>query len=276
MEKFQLSVFLKIIGLGSASGLIYVDNSIYLISDNSTYLYHYQLDSLQLNKIKLFENSEENIPKNLKSDFESITFKDDRFFIIGSGSTENRNKVIIYEKDGSFTQENDLTLSNNRIKEILKISDEDLNIEGVFTHNKKIYYFQRGNGANCKNGIIIAEDKSINKNPKIEFKPIKLPKIQKIETTFTDAILVENKIYFLATAENTTSTYNDGEVLGSLIGCIDFETLKLESTHIITNTIKFEGLTLYKKSKNEIEFLLCEDNDTEILESTIYHLKLKI
>jgi hypothetical protein len=29
---------------------------------------------------------------------------------------------------------------------------------------------------------------------------------------FTDAILVDNSIYFLATAEDTESTYDDGEV----------------------------------------------------------------
>jgi hypothetical protein len=29
---------------------------------------------------------------------------------------------------------------------------------------------------------------------------------------------------------------------------------------------------LYKKSSNEIEFLLCEDNDTEVLEADVYKL----
>jgi hypothetical protein len=40
----------------------------------------------------------------------------------------------------------------------------------------------------------------------------------KVRSSFTDAILVDNSIYFLATAEDTESTYDDGEVLGSLIG----------------------------------------------------------
>uniref|UniRef100_UPI0040498D8C DUF6929 family protein n=1 Tax=Flavobacterium sp. TaxID=239 RepID=UPI0040498D8C len=38
---------------------------------------------------------------------------------------------------------------------------------------------------------------------------------------------------------------------------------------------KFEGITLYKESENEIEFLLCEDTDTESLEAEIYNLILK-
>ncbi|WP_414656015.1 DUF6929 family protein, partial [Flavobacterium sp.] len=44
----------------------------------------------------------------------------------------------------------------------------------------------------------------------------------------------------------------------------------------ITATNKFEGLTLYKKENNKIEFLLCEDNDTELLETKIYKLTLPV
>ncbi len=57
---------------------------------------------------------------------------------------------------------------------------------------------------------------------------------------------MDAKIYFLATAEDTQSTYNDGEVKGSLIGVIDVATMKLEFTQKISDTHKFEGLTLIK------------------------------
>jgi hypothetical protein len=50
-----------------------------------------------------------------------------------------------------------------------------------------------------------------------------------VRTCFTDAVLVDEKIYFLATAENTY-TYDDGEILGSLIGRIDIETMKIDFT----------------------------------------------
>ena len=72
MEKFQLQLFFQIIGIGSASGLLFHNNLLYLISDNSSYLYEYKIDSNELNKIALIENPEENIPKKDKPDFESI------------------------------------------------------------------------------------------------------------------------------------------------------------------------------------------------------------
>jgi hypothetical protein len=57
-----------------------------------------------------------------------------------------------------------------------------------------------------------------------------------------------------------------------MIGSINPKTWTVEFTTQITEKQKFEGLTLSKKSKTQIEFLLCEDNDTEELQSNIYKL----
>jgi hypothetical protein len=57
--------------------------------------------------------------------------------------------------------------------------------------------------------------------------------------------------FFLATAEDTESTYDDGEVLGSLIGRINLKTMKIDFTQKISSTYKFEGLTLYTNSKEK-------------------------
>jgi hypothetical protein len=58
------------------------------------------------------------------------------------------------------------------------------------------------------------------------FKRLQAPKMKGVRTCFTDAVLVDGKIYFLATAENTAYAYDD-EILGSLIGRIDIETMKI-------------------------------------------------
>ncbi|MEY3500761.1 MAG: hypothetical protein RL308_2430, partial [Bacteroidota bacterium] len=39
--QFQLELLFQIIGIGSASGLIFNDTSLYIICDNSTYLHEY-------------------------------------------------------------------------------------------------------------------------------------------------------------------------------------------------------------------------------------------
>jgi len=272
MEKFQLLAYLTLNGIGSASGIVHYNDSLYIISDNSSYLYEYQISDKNLHKIALVENSQENIVKKEKPDFEAITIEGNTLHIFGSGSTKNRNRTFSYHLENKKTKKKDLSSLYQNIKFKFNISDDDLNIEGALYHGKELLLFQRGNGANSKNGII----KFGLEPDEIEFFPIQLPKIKHVETSFTDAILVDKKIYFLAAAEDTTSTYEDGEVLGSIIGIIDLKTFQLEKSLQITNKHKFEGLTFFQKNKEELTFLLCEDNDTEDLNAIIYKLILNI
>jgi hypothetical protein len=273
MEKFQLSVLFKIIGIGSASGLVYHQDKLYIISDNSTFLYEYNILNKRLDKIALVENPQDNIIKKEKPDFESITLKGNNLVLLASGSTDKRNKLFKYNINSKKIKEKSFEEFYRKLKSELEIKEDELNIEGLIITDKKILLFQRGNGGTSRNGIIYADDEP--DNPKIKFIPFELPNIKNVETTFTDAILVEDKIYFLAAAEDTSSTYDDGEVLGSIVGSIDFKTMKLESTILISNKHKFEGLTVYKKTATQLELLLCEDTDTEVLVTDIYSLIIK-
>lgn len=273
MEQLTIELLYKIIGLGSASGVIYKDNSLFVISDNSSFLYEYRIQEKQLSKIKLFENSQENIPKKDKFDFESIAIKGNELHLLGSGSTSKREKRITYNLETKQIAEKDLSKLYQNLKQTCSIADDELNIEGALFCNETWLLFQRGNGANSRNGIFKIKSLEIEPNP--EFFEVRLPKIKHIETSFTDAILVEDKIYFLATAEDTTSTYDDGEILGSLIGRMNSKTFEIELTQKISDTQKFEGLTLYKKNQTQVHFLICEDNDSDLLETNIYELALK-
>lgn len=268
MEKFQLSLLFKIIGIGSASGLAYHNDNLYLISDNSTFLYEYNIPSEKLNKIALVENAQNNIAKKDKPDFEAIWLKKNMVLVIGSGSTSNRNQAFQYSPEFKKVEKKDYSNLYQKIKKHTGLKDDELNIEGFFITGKDAYFFQRGNGNLGKNSIIFIRNS--RSDFKLEFTPFDLPKIKNIPTTFTDAVLVDETIYFLAAAEDTTSTYLDGEVLGSIIGTIDLKTMQLTNAIQISDKHKFEGLTLYSKSEKEISFLLCEDTDSELLESSIY------
>lgn len=275
MEKFQLSLLFKIIGLGSASGLLFQNNTILAIGDNSSYLYEYQTETAKLQRHPLAENAQENTPKAFKPDFEAITQYADSIYIFGSGSTENRNFMVqVDSKTKEVIKTQELTDLYLTMQSFAKIAPEDFNIEGVIYNGETWFFFNRGNGKTGKNVVFTVEGKNLVNEFQIISNEYKLPKIKGVRTSFTDAILVDNKIYFLASAENSNSTYDDGEVLGSIIGRIDVKKMKIDFTQKISDTHKFEGLTLYKKSSNEIEFLLCEDNDTEVLEADIYKVVL--
>ena len=275
MDKLKLELLFQIIGIGSASGLIYKDNALWIIGDNSGFLYEYHIDSKEINRYPLIENMSENILKKDKPDFEAITLLGEDLYIFGSGSTEKRNKMIqVNAATKKIIASNEIANLYRVIQSFGKIKSEDFNLEGAIYNGKSWYLFNRGNGISNKNIVFTIKGENLTDQFTILSNDYKLPKIIGVRTSFTDAILVDNTIYFLATAEDTVSTYEDGEVLGSIIGNIDLKTMKINFTKKISNTQKFEGLTLYSNSKEKIEFLLCEDKDTDVLQTEIYKLTL--
>ena len=275
MEQFQLSLLLKIIGLGSASGLIYSNNNLTLIGDNSGFLYDYNITTKKLSTHALIENAKANIEKKLKPDFEAIAKFENSYYIFGSGSTENRN--IMLEVDAVSKKVNaktDLSYFYESLQSFGNIKEKDFNIEGATFDGQNWYIANRGNGKKTKNIIFTVKGKSLDGEIQIVANKFKLPKLNDVKTSFTDIIKVNNKIYFLAAAEDTDSTFFDGEVMGTIIGCIDIKTMTIDFTHQISKTQKFEGLTVFEQTDDKITFLLCEDNDTTLLESNIYKLTL--
>ncbi|ESU26336.1 hypothetical protein FLJC2902T_28190 [Flavobacterium limnosediminis JC2902] len=276
MHKFTLEILFQIIGIGSASGLIHKDNQLFVIGDNSGYLYEYQITNNELKRHPLSENLSENIPKKDKPDFEAITEFDGKFYVFGSGSTEKRNKMVTLDaKSKEIIATTDLSDLYLVMQTFAELPQDDLNIEGAVYNGSEWFFFNRGNGAKGKNIIFTVQGKNLTEEFNIISTEFELPKIKGIRASFTDAVLVNKKIYFLATAENTKSTYNDGEVMGSLIGRIDLEKMKIDFTQKITDTLKLEGLTLFQETDKEIVFLLCEDNDTSELKTGIHKLVLK-
>lgn len=276
MHKFTLEILFQIIGIGSASGLIYKDHQLFIIGDNSSYLYEYSIENKELKRHPLTENPSENIVKKNKPDFEAVTEFDNKLYIFGSGSTEKRNKMVtIDSKSKEIIATTDLSDLYLAMQSFAELPQDDLNIEGAAFNGSEWFFFNRGNGTKGKNIVFTVQGKNLTEEFNIIANEFKLPKIKGIRSSFTDAITVGDKMYFLATAENTDSTYNDGEVLGSIIGCIDLTKMKIDFTKKITDTHKFEGLTFYKETEKEISFLLCEDNDTEELKASIFKVSLK-
>ncbi|WP_297869403.1 hypothetical protein [uncultured Flavobacterium sp.] len=272
MENFKLTNFFTIKGISAASGLVYSQNVLFVISDSSSFLYQYDIDKKLLLKFPLVKEAKENIEKAKKLDLESITQHGNQLIMLGSGSTQKHNTMFSLDLGSDTLQTQDLTALYQNLKTVGSFSDDQLNIEGAIYAHQTMLLFQRGNSKNSRNGIFIIPN---NQEDGIRFVPILLPTLDDVETTFTDAILVNDKIYFLACAENTESTYEDGEVLGTILGIMHAPTFEIIDVQLLSEHQKFEGITLYKESENELEFLLCEDNDTETTEAEIYKLTLK-
>ncbi|RZK54123.1 MAG: hypothetical protein EOO87_11245 [Pedobacter sp.] len=276
MDKNELEIFAKIDGIGSASGLFLRENLLYVIGDNSAYLYEYNIAEKELSKIELLSGFKpsENIAKSLKPDFEVLCHFRDQLFILGSGSKPNRNLMLCYNLETKNVTRHDLTFLYSKIKKSTGIDEENFNIEGAVPTETDWYLFNRGNGDANKNGVFKIKGTDLVKASSVTFIPIALLKTNNVLVSFTDAVQHLNHIYFIAAAENTTSTYDDGEILGSYIGKIDLENFRLDFTKKISAHQKFEGITFLKQIDEKLEFLLCEDKDNDILETVIYKVVL--
>ncbi len=276
MVKFQLELLFHIIGIGSASGLIYKGDSVFIISDSSNALFEYNIKTQALEKTSLDGNPiTDNIAKKAKADYEAIAHYGDDFYIFGSGSTPNRNKMVQVNTQTQTIKTVDLSYLYSLMQSFGSIKPEDFNIEGVVFTGEQWYFLQRGNGKSAQNGIFTVNGKNLENDFTVLYNAYKLPKIKGVRSSFTDAVLVDGQLYFIACAEDSASTYDDGEVLGSLIGSVNLETMKIQKTLQISNKQKIEGLTLYQTTTDQLEFLLCEDNDTHVLESNIYKLSVR-
>lgn len=276
MHATQLEVFAEIDGVGSASGLFLQEDLLYIIGDNSGYLNEYNIKTRKLQKIQiLFDrslNQLENIPKSLKPDFEILCQHGDKLYILGSGSTPKRNLMIEFDLKTHKLIQTDLTETYRNLKSAARIDDQNFNLEGAIFTGKTWLLFNRGNGIDAKNGIFKIEGTDLTKAEWIKFNSFKLANMDHVESSFTDATLVKNEIFFIDTAEDTKSTYADGEILGSFIGSINLQTLKLTFRNKIYGKHKFEGITLLSQTEHNTTFLLCEDRDTEELKTVIYKL----
>jgi hypothetical protein len=279
MQKFSLELLFHIIGIGSASGLFYDGSALFLISDNSHILYEYNIEDKSLSKHPLvnkeYTGPLENIPKPDKADYEAIAVKGSDMYLFGSGSAPGRNLIahINYKTKEVFPHidATDLYLA---MQSFGNIDAENFNIEAAVNDGDTWYLFQRGNGPAKQNAVFTLNGTIEDTYFQILHNSYRLPKINGERAGFTDAVKVGNTLYFIAAAEKSSSTYHDGEVAGSLIGTIDIETMKIGFTKVISESKKFEGITLFKETDTELQFLLCEDTDSDAGASDIYLLKI--
>ncbi|MEH6305824.1 hypothetical protein RYH73_09225 [Olivibacter sp. CPCC 100613] len=270
----SLLILFKIWGINAASGIYYENNQVYVVSDNSAYLYHYNMESANMDKILLVaEQRQELIDKKDKPDFEAICNLGDELMVVGSGSKPNRENAYVYHKKSKKVAKQSLTALYRALREAGGLDLDNFNIEGIDYRDEQWYFLNRGNGPMNKNIVFTFKGgRDLSHIPKkIEVHEVALPQLQNCPTGFSDATIVDNRLYFIATAEDKASTYNDGINKGSYLGYIDLKTWSLGSTRKLSTTQKFEGLTLYKKSDTASFFLLCEDpDDISVLQSPIY------
>lgn len=235
----------------SASGLEIYNNKYYLVGDNSPFLFVLNEQMELAQKIVINSAQSEVIEKKQKPDFEAMTMIEtkiqDEILIFGSGSKAIQRDGLVRVILGDTIQVQHFSLSKlyAKIKKVGSIDSDSLNIEAATADRKNLYLFNRG-----KNRIIVFKLKEflsyingVKHIPEPKIYKIRLPKLHKIKAGLSGASIIANqkKIILTASVENTTNTYDDGEILGSFVGVIPIKKLSKKKY------VKFVLITENKK-----------------------------
>jgi len=280
--------------ISAASGIVKKQDTFFVVSDDENSLFSFTekspLTTLPLNPLVL--PVEPKARKKVKSDFESILLLSavdlqpfGGILAMPSGSELNRQKASLIpftDKSGKMGAAQVIDLAP--LFGALRAETKNLNIEGLVIHKGILHLFQRGNGQKGKNGVFEIPTKELitllekkKWHPEaLHFRPLKTGKLAKVKLTITDAASSKSGILLLAAAEDTSDTYTDGEIKGSVLAILEDVVKGTDDFKILgrlASDIKMEGLFVDSSGKEEIVYLV-DDADDPHKPSHLYKLKL--
>ena len=152
----------------------------------------------------------------------------------------------------------------------LQLKFTELNIEGTCVSDSRMFLLQRGNGALKQNAIIelnleiaLSEIQNLKKVSEKSISAIteySLDSLNGNSLAFTDAcFLKSNELYFLAVAEKTDSTYDDGEYCCAVLGRLNLANNQM-TLQEIDCPFKPEGLWV-ETLEDRVQIFIVTDAD---------------
>jgi hypothetical protein len=266
-----------------------------VIGDDANTILILDRDYSQLDSKKLFDFAEKRIPKPNKSDLETssvVTINGiDHLLILGSASTENRQKLFIIPFSGSNLDVPRIRMVNSDvfISRLRATDITEVNIEGSTVIDKKLVLSNRGNRSNITNHIIVTETNFWDHQSTAALKtmPIQIPDAFGDVPGVSELCFVGDLDLLLMalSSETTHNAYDDGAIGNSYLGWIENisqkitarmltvdEIINLTTIHPNFKNEKIEGLCVEALTGGQLTLHLVSDNDKG--ESKIFRLKM--
>lgn len=239
--------------LAAASGIVCVEQRLYVIADDLLTLAVYDLQGVRRQSITLLTGvlpDEHAARKAEKPDFEALVSMPDRSLLaLGSGSTQRRQRGVWVQHVASAANSSSVDLSELYVA--LASELPELNIEGGVVLGSQLYLCSRGNGARRDNALIkldlarvlrsLSADQRLAANSVLSIQRVQLPELDGIPLSLTDLAVHRSQLVFSAAAEASANTYDDGACTGSVVGKLSAEGLPHDLVTMASG-LKLEGI----------------------------------
>jgi hypothetical protein len=241
--KLSILKHVHLTSIPSASAVEVINGNIYIVGDDSSFLYVLKYDLTLLAKVPLYETKEDHvvegrIAKKKKADLECITKLTingySHLLILGSGSKSPRRDVAFLVKLPTPYNRKHLVwpISLEKWYAFLRMNEDVtgesgvLNLEAAATTENHLYIFNRENNAALRFDLPEFIEFIQGHTDGVPFPTViqnELPLINNVRAGFSGADYFDNKLFFTAAAENTSNAIDDGEIMGSAVGIVHIE-----------------------------------------------------
>jgi hypothetical protein len=277
-KKITLKRDVKLVSVPSASACEQVGDSIYIVGDDSPYLYRFDLSFQKVDSFLIYPakyKREKRVNKEEKHDYESMTSVkwngQEALIMLGSGSRLARQKGLIYLLNDNKTVQLNLRRFYSVLSAQMKIDQSELNCEGMALHNDQFILANKPT-----NSIISISWKQFvsfvsEKEPALDLRiyQLKLPSRNQhgLQLTGLD-FSSDGKLYFTAYSKNGSKPGQIYPKPRAIIGNINLHELEDKSHPTYTElfpslALKIEGISILKKTERKNELILVSDGENE-------------
>lgn len=310
----QLSILkhVHLTTIPSASAVEVINGNIYIVGDDSCFLYVLKYDLTVLAEVPLYKTKDDHlvgnrILKKKKADLECITKLTingyPHLLILGSGSKSPRRDIAFLVKLPTPYNRKHMVWEISLVKwyaflrmnEAVTGDSGVLNFEAAATTDDHLYIFNRENNATLRFDLPEFIEFIQGHTDSVPFPtviPTELPDIDGVRLGFSGADYFDQKLFFTAAAENTSNAIDDGEIKGSAVGIVNFngeEKTRGKLTDGFTGEIsqfalipkidgrllKIESISIYEK-ENDNAYIAIAVSDDDLGGSDILMLQLEL
>lgn len=279
--------------VSAASGLVRAGGYFHVVGDDALHLASFPAAGNQPGRLlRLLDGRLPDAPaarKKHKPDFETLLSlpptpqnPHGALLALGSGSRPNRRRgaVITLEADGKAGASHVVDLTP--LLAPLDGRFSETNIEGAAVLGDELLLFQRGNAGAANNALVayplaavlrlLADPAAGLSAPDIRM--VDLGTVDGVPLSFTDAATLDDgRIVFSAVAEDTSNAYDDGALVGAVVGVMDRAGTML-TKQPLSPTVKVEGIDA--RLGDSIRLNLVTDADNPDIAASLYQAVVQL